>query len=773
MIFHDQYKSMWESGNINMPEEALTPDAKTKEWYLNWARYIYSLYSSGHCFFNIGGSGAMTSGGRSISDLREYGRGRQSSSKYRKILDPKYDDKKAVSHQKSLLNISWANSLVYQKFRDVAVSKIMAIDFTPSVVGIDDLAISERERKMFSDKFAAAPQTKALAQMAGVEMEDKNMASEDIDALYRLGYYKLSEETVLSSAIKTTLEINDFPAIREKLAEDSVDLGIFAVHAFHRPDGSVGVKYVDPERLIVPKSAHKTFDDAEFIATIDDIYLHELAEFGATKQDYEEIARKYSRNEAARTMGWGNGSNIDFSKGIPTNRRVSVMHLYFIAVDVERYVAGRRPEGQRVYDKVGLNSKLDRRDIASGKRIDTNIIQSVYKCSWVVGTDCVFGCEKADTIVREGEVGNKKAVLPIIVYGSDDPSITERCIPYIDNIEIAWKKRQQAIASAPPAPNIAIDTSIALPSLSIGGVDHSMTDLFNMYQANGVLYLATRNEWSAAAGASNRSPIIQLPSNVGEQIAAFREDIATNLEFIRGVTGISEFADGSANASRVLNGVAEGLQNAADNAQQPRFFAIERVCKKLAKVIGGKYQSFVMAKGDVALKHIPISGNLVSIVNVNKDVFKYKFEYVVRQLPSQRDIDMLLQMIAQRRDKGELGEDGFMMIYNYLREREVEMAMYFLPRYVAEKRMQDAAAQQQAMVTQSQAQAQAAQMIEKAKQETIMLKMQGDKELLQMKIDAEREGRGFERQKQADMTLLQGQIQKESQQNLATLKQNV
>lgn len=731
------FADSFREGKTPAPKEILSNEERGPEYYLSWCKWVFGSYAVGNAML----CGGKTRFGRTVAELRGYARGLQNPNKYRKLLDPKFDEKDPASFDQSLLNISWENTKIYPKFRDVLLGKTGSFRFAPDVQVIDTLGRAEKAKQYQTDKFVADPRVKALIQQAGVVPDGASQValdgtSGDVEAMRQLGLYSLQVESVLADAIEATLDKADYAEIRRQCEEDLVDAGIMACEVTKKNGGVLGVEYIDIEGLVVPASKYKDFRDADWKGYVQRRTLQQLRgyDLGGTKDEQEkklsQIAKYYQSywRMASTTMNFRESYQLQgaTSYNAAAMQGVWVLQLYFIACEAEKFVKGFEGTGARLYDQVSLDSKLGPKDRKEyGKTMDKSVVQYVYKCKWVVGTDIVFDFGVDDTVVREGSDGNKTAMIPLVVYGYDSPSVTDRCIQYIDQIEIANKKKQAALALMPPSPNIAIDISSVNATANIGGQNYDMFDLLGMYSAKGILLYSSRNEWSEAGMASNKIPVTPMTSGAAEQWQLFLNDIAANVNNIREVTGVSSVTDGSASGNDLLIGVMKGLEDGASNSMKHLVTASETVFLQMVRIIGKKYHVGVM-NGNIDIQSIPLQSNGLEILTLDKNMFKYDFDFTVKTLPSDEEIQMMVNLLVQNKQAGELDEGGFLAVFKMLRDRDIEKAQFFLPRYIAAKKAADAQMQQQAMVVQSQSQQQAAVAIEEAKRGTIMAKAEAE-----------------------------------------------
>jgi len=452
-LFGDKYVSDYKEGTVKAPAD-VRPEADDPQFYLDFANWAYSRYCNGFTQVLPGGYMPNMNADRSITELRLYGRGQQPIEKYKARIDVSkiegLDGKKL-----GLVNISWDQHRVYPKFREIIIDRLMSVEHEPTIVAIDSPSLRKKQLQYASDKLAAMGQSKAFFQQIGMKPDGLNedidkMTPADVEVMNQLGGYRVAVEIAMKEAAMASIQFSNYdPELRRQLTEDQVDLGIHGTHQkFDKASGRQIIEYIDPAGLIMPISEYddcRDIDYAGFLKNRTISYLRQCSDL--TEQQLMEIAKQYSSVGANGLFTKSQDGFAFSSRGNYAQRfagttpydqfQIQTMTLYFVALDVERFIVGYRPEGNRIFDKVKRDAELNDRDEKRGKGVQDNVIQYVYRCEWIVGTNTVFNYGVEDVVVREGTPGAMRAKLPIAVYRSNQPSVTAACVGAIDDLQLA------------------------------------------------------------------------------------------------------------------------------------------------------------------------------------------------------------------------------------------------------------------------------------------------------------------------------------------------
>lgn len=712
--FMEHYKA----GKYPSPVTVLS-EAPTEDYFLAWARYIYSMYCGGAAYTvppNLYNK-------RSVEELRAYARGEQPTTKYKKLVDVCLKDGKvggtSIESSGSLLNISFDNVRYFPKYRDLCVAKITEPEFEPIIRAMDSQASFERRKQYFIAKLATDPRIRTLAEGAGVTTQTiekyNGMSQMDVDTASQMGAINLAAESLMGDVSMTTMDRSEWNVIKHLVACDLVDVNYAGVRHVCGPNG-VKLEYCDAEGLIFPASKYPDHRDDQFVAEVRRTNIASIrAEYGITEDKLYLIAKSWGGSNNAQSIAnfgsrsWREGFASTNGRQCYDHFSIDVMDFYFIASKTEDLLVGayNNPRAEDNVTEIGGVPYTE----------DKAAIQYVYKGCWVVGSNIILSSGVDNAIVRAGEQGEKKAKLPIQIWTGDGASVTERCIAAVDDIQMAVLKIRLLIANLPPGPRFAMDMSVLESAIQFGKEAYDMKDMLKMFGATGKLLLRSKSEFEQG-GASQKSPIIPIEAGIQEDFAILSNQIAMGLDLIRQSTGMNEIADGSGNPTDVLNGVAKGFQAASNNALRPMVLAMESINLGIYSYVVKKYQSLRLY-GPVSISKWTIDANHFSVLALPEDIPYYDFEVKVRALPSQEELQLVLQSLLQKNAEGTVTGADALIVMQMIRDRDVIKAQMYLGRAIALAKERDHAKQLELIKTQTQANAESAMAAEEAKRGTI------------------------------------------------------
>lgn len=728
------FMAHYNEGKYQQPSTVLNEDP-APEYFLAWARFIFSLYCGG-------GAATMPDGlfnTRSYDEIKSYAEGRQSPEKYKKLIDVSLKEGKIVDGQSSLqggslLNISWDNVMIYPKYRTLASTKAAGVDFGVKIRAIDTKSAFDRRKMYNKAKLSVDPRMKELFATANVMPEGQDQleysSKEEIDMAMDTGAFALPFEIMMEDVVGCTLDLSEWDSITQQLIEDQIDFNKMCwIIEADKTQNILKVNYLDPQGLIVPVSKYRDHRTDTFRAHIERTNIANLRVMsGLDEKELWSIAKRYSgfgQNAQSKAMYGDNMASLAWRQDYFQNNRqqvydhfgVDVMTFYFIACKVESYIVGTNPDGSKFCRCVPGEYEMSEEEQFIGSQKNTNHVQYVYRGKWVVGTDIIFDYGIDDTIVREGAHGSKQAVIPIMAWTDNASSITERCISSIDDLQIAFFKIRLLIANLPPGPRFALDMSVLDDSVEMSNNTYDMKSLLKLFGATGKLLLRSRSEHGMDSG-SNKRPIMDVPVDVQSDFNLFSAQIVAALDMIRQSTGLNEISDGTGNPRDVLNKVAAGYQAASNNALSNITDAMNSVYKMTAKVIVKKYQSMALY-GSISIKNWPVDANTLATITLPDDIHLYNFDIAVEMLPSDEDIALITNDVFQKQMEQKVSEADVFAILNMLRNKDIKKAQAYLSRAVAKGEAAAHARQVDLIQAQAKANAESAQASEAAKQQTV------------------------------------------------------
>lgn len=727
-MFADKYRALY--GRITDP---VVPGEKADDYYRDKVRYYYTQYShEGGTLMSAASNFGVSR--RTVRDLRDYGRALQDVGKYLREIG--YKDREIAKFRTE--NISYQPAPTWPRFRNQIISKFLDLNLTASTFALDERANIERLTKVNQFKITRQAETQSVVpSLLPSDDLPKNLDLQDIDYLLQIGEIQLDFEVMAKDALDMTFYKSRLPTLQKMWLEDFVDLGGVACDTY-LVNNTQKVDYVDYARVIIRSSIYPDYRDSDVRGYTSQKKVSELLmidedsirpHLGKLKESYAGMQSAdpnyYYNNQGFRedytTNASLNGNYYDFG--------VTVCRFYWLDTEVQRFVVGQHSRGSRIFERVADDFELSERGIRAGKRVEEYPIQFMYRCSWIVGTDIIFDYGKADIIARPGQNGAKELVWPMQVYTATEPSLTEKVIPFIDDIQIALFKKRTLIAKIPPAPRMLIYKDKLRETLRVGDETYTIRELMKMYQREGILLLERSSEYTLPGDIpANKNEVIEfIESGIAEDVAIIENTIAISLQRIQEATGMNPIVDGTAAQTDMLKSVVESLKLSANSALRPWLESYAEFYKILASTLIWRYQ-IIAALGDSVLGTLPISGGLSKIVRIGPGLLKYDLGVGVRINDAQY-FEFLMQDLMSKREL--LPPESYFMIFNALNDKDLRKAEYYLIRFT--RAAKEEAHQQQMQLVQAQAQsnAEAGVSVERERQKAEIVKI--EKELAKMR----------------------------------------
>lgn len=725
MIEQQSYADKYASGSLSYSSD---PYKKEESEYKKRAEHYYGMYAYGDCVFGFGG---QTPTGISFKELRDHARGIQSPAKYQDILTPWHTNKKK-KRTRAKWNISWRPVPYITKHRDRMKTKFEQLVLEPIVTATDEASVKAKEFIVARMKMMADPRSKQFAQKTGYPIPGaemvKGMAPDDIDTYYEMGGIALPPEVAMKDAIDDMLFRSQWKSTRTLLFEDKIDLGAYVYHIYRTGD-KLRVEYVDPARYFRRFSEYPDGRDSDFKAFIKSRKISEIRQYINDEEKIKKIAQKYKGLMGNERFG-GKRSDYDRSdtsgrSGFNDDVTVEEMTLYFVDTQLELYAKGVHKRGARVFEPISPDVKFSERH---QREIIQAPIQYLFKCKWIVGTDCVYDYGVADTIVREGEEGSKEVVFPIYDHISQEPSLIERCMGFDDDVQLATFKLRNLIAKLPPAPRMLINKSALKESVTFGDEEMSLRENLEGFYSDGAFFYETEDMYDlpGADEKGNRKNFIDfLPSGIVEDVNILRQEIREGLENIRQVTGSNPLEDGVAQPD-LLKHTAQSMTAGTNSAIAPHIKDYVDGFERMCYIACQKWRLMVL-NGDIVV------GNEKK-TTLTKELF-YKDWNVKVLIDSADSKELLLQDLFSKKEQ--IPDEIFYEIYNTIQQFDIKKAQILLAKHSARAKEMEHQRVIEVQKVQAEGNAQAAiaaqEAIDKGKEKEYSLKLNFEREMAKIK----------------------------------------
>jgi len=731
------------------------PDAersKNYKWFLQVARGCLHLYQTNRMGVGFGGICLKTK--KPIHLKRSYLYNQQSIDRIRDELDPL--DTKTNTR---VYSIDWSKADFHTKTLNNAASKIMAYRYAPKTVAIDEGSVFQKTTKANKAKLLAHPEIKDIAQQIGYKSDDSmNVENpEDIDMLQELGGIRLEYEIQLKNAVEHSLKDSDFELTLQKMWIDDLmcDNRIIATVETDPSTGRPVVKYGDIATSFYTPSKYTDSRDMSSCGYIERMsiptlraYLQRQKDKGDTKYlDVEktllEICKKYSGRFDGNTFisDFNNYGALEYYNQngyYPYDHfGVHVGTFWIIASDTKTYVKGIVEDGYMQFNRVS-NKPKDEKETDDTKSIK-NTTQNVYRVRMVIGTDYIFDYGVDDVIVREGAKGNKRAVLPMIVYSSPQSSLIDRIMPKIDEINKVEFKERHLLTQMIPEPAYMVDMSLLDEFVMIGGQEYDQKKILDYFHKKGRLFYRSKNEWGEQEGGSQRPPIDFINQPAVRQILELAQRKALLIQELKDMVGVNDIADGTQSSAELLVGVTQNSNQAVNNALMPFILGYRQFCNNIGKMVMRKYE--VMLQAGEEISGVFFSDNVRKDYKLSKTLLSEspEFAFFLEMSPTYEEKQQMTAFIGAAYQRGELSTSEMMICQDYINNDDIKAAQYFMAK--AEKKRSEMQHKQQMETVQGQAQAQGDSAIkaEQAKTDSQIAidnnKAKNDENLLRVKHD--------------------------------------
>ena len=364
------------------------------------------------------------------------------------------------------------------------------------VNSIDNESGAEEENAMFEALFDAqmSPVTGFFQQTYGLPIGNQNGLPTDVSLdemeVYReTGGFKTYWAESMEELIHYTEELSDWDrTIKRKFIEDAIGINFVCARTkFDTESNKELWEYMDPANTFIQYSTNKGFNDAEYCGYFTLEKIGTLVAKGFDSDELKKAANKYKNYLGNPELDdWNQYDRTRHLDNKLRDFKVPVFHYYWIECD--DYV------NKKTTNKYGITTvrKFDVDEsfkASKGAEVYKTRIKRAYQCSWVVDTEMVYDYGLVPNQTRK----NRKAQLPVkawrgvstndrMVFGS----IMESIMPFLDHLQLAWLKYQDALSKFHPG-GYKINLRL-LQNLSIGGEKISpIKSILNQHNLNKML----------------------------------------------------------------------------------------------------------------------------------------------------------------------------------------------------------------------------------------------------------------------------------------------
>ena len=715
------------------PSHTIDSNLKDKQWI---AQYIKAAWSDFSTYY----PNQMYNGRDKYHEIKLYMYGKQSVSRYKKLLQPR----EVANEDQSWININWDILPIIPKFRRIALATLFKTDFSISVDAVDPVAQDDKQQ-FYADN-AAKIILKKEFEKQGVDPE--LVPAPDVDAasmqeldMYMNYSYKHRMAIEMEQGLELIMNLNKFENERIKVVEDLHDWGIGGYKEYFDAQGNIKIKRINPMNLVMSYTTDPNFKDIQYVGEVTEMTIADLKQVAGDKisnEDYQMIAEKYANKYNTSSAMRDLNNNND---GIYDGFRIKVLDLEFFSYNSMVLEERVNSKGNTVVGRAA-KAKANRSD----KKYSKTDYKVVYKGKWIVGSGVFFDCGLATNMKRAKSSLTDTSLSYHLaapnMYQMSTYSLGDQMKSLADQIQLAWYKLQNVMLRARPR-GIMIELG-ALENVPLGKAGRALKpmEILDLYNQTGNLVYRRLNDEGQA---SNYKPIEELDNGIGNEAVQYFNIIKQNIDLLRDILGFNEITDGSTPDPRTLNGVAkyasESTNNSLDFIKRAERDLLERLCYDLTlriqdSAINGTISGYIRALGSESVQFFKLDPN----------VSAYECGLKIRQKPTEFEKEKLSRRIEQAIQSNQITLADAMMIENLENLKYAEVLLGYRIKKNQEETQQRAMEQQQ---MNGQIQQQSAMAAEQAKQQTLQMEAQAKMQMIQM-------------EKQLDSQLLAMKLQNEA-----------
>jgi len=495
----------------------------------------------------------------------------------------KYKDELSINGDLSYLNLDWKPIPVIPKFVDIVVNGMSEKIYEIKAYAQDPDSLKQRtayaenilidiETKQFRDTVQQALGIDITQGGQGPEMPQTR---EELQVHMQLDY-KQSVEIAEEELINNTLAYNKYELIRRRLNYDLTVLGIGAIKtSFNKAEGIV-VDYVDPANMVYSYTEDPNFEDIWYVGEVKRIGLADLKkQFPKLTTEQLERIQKYPNNS---------------SYVMDYNARNDGNSIYVLYYEYKTY-------SDQVFKikqtNTGLEKALEKPDTFNPPENDnfdrvSRSIEVLYSGAKILGHDDLLEWEMSKNMTRPlsnlVKVNMNYNICAPRMYKGRIESLVSRITGFADMIQLTHLKLQQVLSRLVPD-GVYLDAD-GLAEIDLGsGTSYNPQEALNMYfQTGSIIGRSMTQDGGMNPG---KVPIQELSTSSGQgKIQSLIQTYQYYLQLIRDVTGLNEARDGSTPAKDALVGLQKlaiaNSNTATRHLVQASMYLTLKACENIA-----------------------------------------------------------------------------------------------------------------------------------------------------------------------------------------------
>lgn len=722
---------------------------KNKDYYLAFCKALLYSYTSDR------GNSLIKYRSTHLKKFESYFKGTQGNQMVKEKLLRK--NKQDGRYYGKMKNVFQTYDVLPEMF-DIVFSINAKSAYTVSTVAVDDISGKTREIQKNLVKFLLDKRTQLLFDKLDLkitpDISEEEMAvysDAEVDLIYDTGGVQLDWEMAAKAACNNISLNCDIKTIENRCTEELIKWGFTATRTYlDKSTNEPKIRNVDLPNLIIPETLFNDGRDITRFGEVRWISLTELKEIAPSlsMKEYEDIiegAMGYQENEYLNPYYRDQDSVYNFYNGnsdILGEIRIPVLDAQWLANDYE-YRLFYQKSNYSQSKRVSSRTKLSRSEEKKGNSINKKRFIKRYDAIWVIGSDILLEYGQAKSNYYYGKKGEKTPKLDLSFVKTGKKSLTERCIPFVDDINLAVVKMRQAIATLPPAPQLVIYQH-ALRNVTLNGKKQTGEDLIQGLIEEGVLVVNGQDEKGNPIFQNGGKAIDNLNLNVAEQIATYSNQILANINMIRQVIGLPEGLDGTSGNPYTGVGQVQLAAASSDSALFPTLSPIGTLFSNAYRKGIGYYQ---VLSGDkkIEIRDSSLSEHSTKIFELSKDFSSYDFKIKLVYAPNDQEKQFFLEKTLELERNyaasgGNLGltTSEYFIVSRLIKADRIEEAIRQLAKFEKMRKIDADKRSQQLQAQNAEVSREAGMAVEQEKQNTIRAKGEEERKTVAVKTSLER-----------------------------------
>jgi hypothetical protein len=732
------------------PSRDIDPKKKGAEYCQRNAQAIYSLFCRNKMNWTIGDY-------RHFNTLRDYSRGEQSVDKYKSFLLNDLNDSgtpaiaadsfdslpiSRVAKRQGWWNVLWKNISPAPMILNSLHGQFDKMDFDlyVNVVDPDSRALEEEQAYLKLIEAQNAEWQNKIKMQMGIPIDEQILmpkSKEELDMMRARDGFKLNVARAMQKIVRYSFEVSRWDnVVRKKVVDDLITLGYGIVtDYFDAEDSKWKCEYVDPGTFVGQFSNETDYSDMEYCGQFKYVTISNL------RNRLPDCPEDELKAMAGRQVGlcgnpaqdWGSY----YSRLDPSTQtynydgfKVPVFRACWIDTNTQKKIYYNSKYGRKSIIPIGYDTEVkslsaDLESKGASQEVKSIFIRQPYECYWVIGTDYTYD---HGPIKMSGRKTMSKPCLPYHVEQLLQPSIIDRLIPILDQIELTFLRYQNSLAMMIER-GYAVNTTM-LGNVTMGGNQLKPTEVIKLWKQTGyLLYQYSPGTGLYTGGAA--TPVVPIDGGMGQRVEETIRALEMWMKEIEHMTGINPVSLGGtpdpgapvattqaalAATANVLKPIAEAALEIKQSVGDSMMRRIKIGIRNSAKIRKG-YAGVISPADMDALVLMEGSGVEYGLSLKAKPDAQQKMEFV-------KWIDLALQNVREQRPGIELPDA---MFFKSQLDRGVDMNdLIDQMRYVIEKNKQEAQAESERMI---QAQGEQNAQNEQAKAEAELAKIQAEGEV--------------------------------------------